>query len=95
MGSLVDQGLFLSEASPLQSVGTLWTAERRDLYLTTHNTHNRQTSMSPAGFEAAIPASERPQTARPGMGFFIIISYDVIYIQSVRARGIQKYMLMF
>ena len=42
-----------------------WSALRRDLYLTTHNTHNRQTSIPPAGFEPAIPASERPQTARP------------------------------
>ena len=30
--------------------------------LTTHNTHNRQTTMSPAGFEPEIPASEQPQT---------------------------------
>jgi hypothetical protein len=37
-------------------------ARRRDLYLTTHNTHKRQTSMPPAGFEPTIPASERPQT---------------------------------
>jgi hypothetical protein len=37
-------------------------ARRRDLYLTTHNTHNRPTSMTPAGFEPIIPASERPQT---------------------------------
>ena len=36
-------------------------AIRRDLYLTTHNTDKRQTSMSPAGFEPTIPASERPQ----------------------------------
>ena len=35
---------------------------RRDLYQTTRNTHNRQTAMPPAGFEPAIPASERPQT---------------------------------
>jgi len=34
-------------------------ARRRDLYLTTRNTHNRQTYMSQAGFEPAIPASER------------------------------------
>jgi hypothetical protein len=27
-----------------------WPARRRDLYLTTHNTHNRQTSMTPVGF---------------------------------------------
>ena len=41
-----------------------WSARRRDLCLTTHNTHNRQASMSPppAGSEPKIPASERPQT---------------------------------
>ena len=39
-----------------------WTSRRRDLYLTTHNTHNRQTSMSPLGFEPTISAGERPQT---------------------------------
>jgi hypothetical protein len=32
------------------------------LYLTTHNTHKRQTSMPPVRFEPTIPASERPQT---------------------------------
>jgi hypothetical protein len=37
-------------------------ARRRDLYLTTHNTHNRQTSMLPVGFEPTILVSERPQT---------------------------------
>jgi len=36
-------------------------ASRRDLYLTTHNTLKRQTSMPVAGFETAIPTSERPQ----------------------------------
>ena len=39
-----------------------WSARRRDLYLTTHNTHNRQTSMPPVGFELTISAGERPQT---------------------------------
>ena len=39
-----------------------WSARRRDLYLTTHNTHNRQTSIPSVGFEPAIPAGERPQT---------------------------------
>ena len=37
-------------------------ASRRNLYLTTHNTHKRQTSMPPAGFEPTILVSERPQT---------------------------------
>ena len=31
-------------------------------YLTTHNTHKRQASMPPVGFEPSIPASEWPQT---------------------------------
>ena len=38
-----------------------WSTERRDLYLTTHSTHNRQTSMPPAWFEPTIQAIERPQ----------------------------------
>jgi hypothetical protein len=37
-------------------------ARRRDLYLTTHNTHKRQTSMPPVGFEPTILVSEWPQT---------------------------------
>jgi len=39
-----------------------WWARRRDLYLATHNTHNRQTSIRPVGFEPTISAGERPQT---------------------------------
>ena len=39
-----------------------WSARRRDLYLTTHNTHKILTSMQPAGFEPATPSSGRPQT---------------------------------
>jgi hypothetical protein len=39
-----------------------WSVRRRDLYLTTHNTHNRQTSMPSVGFEPTISAGERPQT---------------------------------
>ena len=39
-----------------------WSAHRRDLYLTTQNTHNRQTSMPPVVFEPTISAGERPQT---------------------------------
>ena len=38
-----------------------WSARIRDLYLTTHKTHNIQTSMSPVGFEPTISASRRPQ----------------------------------
>jgi len=38
-----------------------WSARRRDLYLTTHNTHNRQIFMPPVGFEPTISAGEWPQ----------------------------------
>ena len=47
-----------------------WSTLRRDLFLTTHDIHKRQTSMSPAGF---VPSSERQQTtpARPlGSAFY-------------------------
>ena len=37
-----------------------WSARRLDLYLTTRYTHERQTSMTPAGFEPPILTSERP-----------------------------------
>jgi len=39
-----------------------WSGRLRDLYLTTHNTHNRQTSMLPVGFETTNPVGEQPQT---------------------------------
>ena len=38
-------------------------ARRRDLYLKTHETHSRQISMPPVGFEPTISAGERPQAA--------------------------------
>jgi len=41
-----------------------WSARRRDLYLTTHDTHNRQISMPPVGFEPTISAGERPAAGR-------------------------------
>ena len=40
-------------------------ARRRDLYLTTHNTHNRQISTPPVGFEPTISAGERPADHSP------------------------------
>jgi len=55
-----------------------WSARRRDLYLTTHNAHNRQTSMPPMGFKPTISAGERPQiyvldSAATGTGYVLII----------------------
>ena len=39
-----------------------WSARRRDLYLKTHNTHRKQTSMLPVGFKPTISAGKLPQT---------------------------------
>jgi len=44
---------FLDHTQLRTTVGRIpldeWSARRRDLYLTTHNTHNRQTSLPPGG----------------------------------------------
>jgi hypothetical protein len=58
-------------------------ARRRDLYLTTHTTHNRQTSMPPVGFEPTISAGERPQTyaldrAANGTGNIILTAKNIV-----------------
>jgi len=42
-------------------------ARRRDLYLTTYDTHNRQISMPPVGFEPTISAGERPHSGARNM----------------------------
>ena len=54
-----------------------WSAHCRDLYLSAYNTHNRQTSMPPVGFEPTISAGERLQTyaldcAATGTGSILI-----------------------
>ena len=59
--------MFLDHTQRRSTVGRTpldeWSARRRDLYLTTHDTHNRQISMPPVGFEPTISAGERPQAA--------------------------------
>ena len=45
-----------------------WPARRRDPYLTTHNIHNRQTSMPPVGFEPTISVGALDRAAT-GIGF--------------------------
>jgi hypothetical protein len=67
---LVGQGPLINDASRSHldtpySVGLLATNDqphKKPLYLAVHNTHKTQTSMPSAGFESAIPASERPHT---------------------------------
>ena len=57
--------MFLDHTQRRTTVGRTfldeWLARRRDLYLITHNTHNRQTSTPPVGFEPTISAVGRLQ----------------------------------
>jgi len=77
--------MFLDHTQRSTTVGSTpldeGSARRTDLHLTTHNTHNRQTSMPPVGFEPTISAGERSQTyaldrAATGIG----MQYDLRYI---------------
>ena len=58
--------MFLDHTRRCTTVGRTpldeWSARRRDLYLTTHDTHNRQISMPPVGFE---PRSQQASGRRP------------------------------
>ena len=60
--------MFLDHTQRRTTVGRTpldeWSAHRRVLYPTTHDTHKRQISMPPVGFEPTFSAGERPQTAR-------------------------------
>ena len=60
--------MFLDHTQRRSTVGRTpldeWSARRRDLYLTTHDTHNRQISMPPVGVEPKISAGKRPAAAR-------------------------------
>jgi hypothetical protein len=64
-----------------------WSARLRDLYLTTHDTHNRQLSMPPVGVEPRISVSERPAAAHllrswvrlpPGEWIFVRCEWRVL-----------------
>jgi len=78
---------FLDHTKQLTTFGRTsldeWSARRRDLYLTTYNTHKTETSMSPAEFEPTIAGSERLQThalnrAATGIGLYLLCHMQLI-----------------
>jgi hypothetical protein len=88
---LVGQGFLIIEASWSYSVRhtTLgrtplneWLPWHRDLYLTTHNTLKRQTSIPPAGFKPTITASKRPQAHALGRAPSEILTIVLYYTSS-------------
>ena len=70
--------MFLDHTQRRTTVGRTpldeWSARRRDFYLITHDTHNRQISMPPVGFEPTISAGERP----PGAWIFVCCECRVL-----------------
>jgi len=67
-----------------------WSVCCRDLHLTTHNTHNRQTSMPLVGFKPTITAGERPQTyasdrAATGTGIYTnVYKINVVLLTDIQ-----------
>jgi hypothetical protein len=61
-------------------------ARRKDLYPTTHNTQKRQASMSPAGFEPAIPAYNPRLRSRGHRDQLSFILLSINYVGPVNFR---------
>ena len=83
--------MFLDHTQRRSTVGRTpldeWSARLRDLYLTTHDTHNKQISMPPVGFKPTISAGERPAVAHllwswvripPGAWIFVCCECRVV-----------------
>ena len=88
--------MFLDHKQRRSTVGMTpldeWSARRRDLYLTIHDTHNKQISMPPVGFEPKISACERPQAAcllrswvriPPGAWIFVCCDCRVLSVRGL------------
>ena len=78
-GSPHSWGFLITHNDASESVGLLWMSDQLVAETSTwkkHNTHNKQTSMPPMGFEPTVSAGGRPQTyaldrAATGTGEFI------------------------
>jgi len=71
-----------------------WSAHRRDLYLTIHNNHNRQTPMPLVGFKPTISAGERPQTYTldcTATGTGTIFTYKMVKLYHTKLEDLNPY----
>jgi hypothetical protein len=55
-----------------------WSARKRDLCFTTHNTDKRQIYMTPPGLEPAIPETQRSQTHALDRGYWVWLPLCVL-----------------
>ena len=87
--------MFLDHTKRRTTVGRIpldeRSARRRDLYLTTHDTHDRQISMPPVGFEPTISSGERPVTAHlmdtwTQNGIIRTVIIKLLLIQNLQAQ---------
>jgi hypothetical protein len=86
--------MFLDHTQTPHSVGLLWTSDQPDAETSNWqhtNTHKRQTSMPPVGFEPAIPESARSNahalnSAATAIGFLSI--YSDCYCHSHKALSV-------
>jgi hypothetical protein len=75
-----------SHSDTPHSVELLWSSDQPKAEISTcRHKHSQKTSMLPAGFEPAIPASERPQThalasAATGIGTSNLLLSNIHYI---------------
>jgi hypothetical protein len=66
-----------------------WSAHCRNVYLSSHNTQNRRTSMAQAEFEISIPVSERQEAhtmdhaATAIAGYLLYLSRFVVVLVSI------------
>jgi hypothetical protein len=88
--------MFLDHTQRRSTVGRTpldeWSARRRDIYLTTHDTYNRQISMRPVGVKPTISVSERLTAAHllkswvrlpPGAWIFVCCKCRVLWGRSL------------
>jgi hypothetical protein len=82
--------MFLDHTRRRNTVGRTpldeWSARRRDLYLTTHDTHNRQMSMTPVGFEPTISAGERPVADHSSRGVLPTVLHHCVWSRNIKNR---------
>ena len=75
-----------------------WSARRRDLYLTTHDTHNRQISMPPVEFEPTILAGERPHPLNPELNpichLLALLAHHFLHVSRIRVKSLTLRLLM-
>jgi len=82
------------ERTPLDD----WSARRRDLYLTTHNTHKRKTSMPPSGIrtrDRLQTPNIRPHGHRDRLLYIVSVHTFSLYKACLTLRRLMSYIYIY